>query len=94
MRCDEPRIQHDRGHRVIDQGPYRVIRHPGYVGVALWALAGPCLLCSWAALAPAGAVVLWLVLRTALEDALLRRELPGYADYAARVRWRWLPGVW
>lgn len=88
------RLQTDRDHRVIDAGPYRRVRHPGYLGLALWALAGPFLLLSWAALIPAAAVVAWVALRTALEDRFLRRELAGYADYAARVRWRLWPGLW
>jgi protein-S-isoprenylcysteine O-methyltransferase Ste14 len=88
------RIQEERGHRVIDTGPYRCIRHPGYVGLALWALATPFLLLSWSAFIPAGAVAAWLVLRTALEDSTLRRELDGYAEYAKRVRSRLLPMIW
>lgn len=88
------RIQKDLGHRVIDAGPYRVIRHPGYAGLALWALASPFLLRSSSALVPASAVIAWLLLRTALEDATLRRELPGYIEYAARVRFRFAPGIW
>jgi len=88
------RLQEELGHRVIDVGPYSVIRHPGYLGLALWGLAQPLLLGSWAAGVPAVMVVLWIALRTALEDAFLRRALPGYGDYAGRVRARLLPGVW
>lgn len=88
------RIQTEAGHRTIEAGPYRRIRHPGYAGLALWAAAGPLLLgSSWSA-APAVATVTWIVLRTALEDAVLRRELPGYADYARRVKRRLVPGAW
>lgn len=89
------RIQTDRGHRVIDRGPYRVVRHPGYLGTILgFCLAAPLVLRSGWAFAPAGAAVLVLVLRTALENRTLRRELAGYADYARRTRSRLLPGVW
>jgi protein-S-isoprenylcysteine O-methyltransferase Ste14 len=88
------RIQTDRGHRVIDGGPYRLVRHPGYVGLCLLAAGSPFLLLSRAALIPAGVVVIWIVLRTALEDALLRRELDGYAEFAQRTRYRLLPGIW
>lgn len=88
------RIQKEVGHRVVDDGPYRTLRHPGYAGLALWALATPFMLLSWRALIAAGGVVVWIGLRTALEDALLRRELPGYEAYAQRVRSRLVPGLW
>jgi protein-S-isoprenylcysteine O-methyltransferase Ste14 len=88
------RIQRERDHRVIDVGPYRSVRHPGNVGLSLWALASPFLLRSWVAFGPAAVVVGWLVLRTTLEDALLQRELDGYREYAARVRFRLIPGIW
>jgi protein-S-isoprenylcysteine O-methyltransferase Ste14 len=88
------RIQTDRGHRVATGGPYKVVRHPGYVGAAAFAAAAPLVLGSWVA-APIGFVTaLLLVLRTALEDRMLREELEGYREYAAAVRWRLVPGVW
>lgn len=88
------RIQSERGHRVVDQGPYRVIRHPSYLGSSLAYLAGPVLLgSSWAMVAGILGVALF-VTRAALEDATLRRELPGYAEYAQRVRYRLVPGLW
>jgi protein-S-isoprenylcysteine O-methyltransferase Ste14 len=88
------RIQHDRDHRVIDTGPYAVVRHPGYVGVAMIVLGLPLVLRSGWALAVAVISVLWLGLRTWLEDRTLQTELSGYAEYAERVRARLLPGVW
>ncbi|MHC4931710.1 MAG: methyltransferase family protein [Planctomycetota bacterium] len=89
------RIQTELDHRVIDSGPYRFVRHPGYVGTILgFLLATPMLLGSWWAFLPAISAAAWLVLRTCIEDRTLRRELPGYADYARRVRYRLLPGVW
>jgi protein-S-isoprenylcysteine O-methyltransferase Ste14 len=88
------RIQHDRDHRVIDTGPYAVVRHPGYVGVAMIVLGLPLVLRSGWALAVAVISVLWLGLRTWLEDRTLQAELSGYAEYAERVRARLLPGVW
>jgi protein-S-isoprenylcysteine O-methyltransferase Ste14 len=88
------RIQRDRGHTVASGGPYRFVRHPGYVGMAAFTLATPLLLGSRRALIPAGLTVAGLVLRTALEDRTLRRELDGYEDYTQQVRYRLLPGVW
>lgn len=88
------RIQKDRGHTVVDTGPYRAVRHPGYVGWIVTALAGPLLLGSAWALVPAAVGSVLMVARTALEDRTLRRELDGYEAYAARVRYRLLPGVW
>ncbi len=82
------------GQRVVDQGPYARVRHPGYAALALWALATPLVLRSRAAFVPAALTVAWVVLRTALEDAFLRRRLDGYAAYARRVRARLVPGVW
>ncbi len=88
------RIQSERGHRVIDTGPYRFVRHPGYVGFSGWSLSAPLLLGSWWAFAPAILTLAAIVIRTALEDRTLHEELPGYADYAERTRYRLLPGVW
>ncbi len=89
------RIQHDRDHTVCDRGPYHWVRHPGYVGAALgFPLATPLLLGSGWAFVPAVASALTLVLRTALEDRTLRRELAGYAEFAQRTRYRLLPGIW
>ena len=82
------------GQVVVDGGPYRTVRHPGYAGLALWALGSPLLLRSALALVPALLTAAWVVLRTALEDRMLRRELAGYEGYARRVRWRLLPGAW
>jgi protein-S-isoprenylcysteine O-methyltransferase Ste14 len=88
------RIQTNHGHRVIDQGPYAWIRHPGYVGFSGWILSTPLLLGSSQAFIPALIAVGLLVVRTALEDRTLRAELPGYAEYATRVRSRLVPGIW
>jgi len=88
------RIQTDHGHRVIDTGPYAYMRHPGYVGFAGWMLSTPLLLASAWAFIPALISVVLLVIRTELEDRTLHEELPGYAEYASRVRFRLIPGVW
>ncbi len=88
------RIQSERGHRVIDTGPYAFIRHPGYVGFFGWCVSAPLLLGSWWAFVPAIASVVGLVIRTALEDRTLLLELDGYAAYSERVRYRLIPGIW
>jgi len=88
------RIQHDRGHKVITTGPYAIVRHPMYVGAILGLVGAPLVLGSAWAFVPAGLTVLTFLCRTALEDRTLRRELPGYEDYAQRTRYRLAPGVW
>lgn len=88
------RIQTERGHAVIDKGPYGLVRHPGYVGGALLAVSLALALDSLVSLLPASVVVLTLIARTRAEDKMLQRELPGYADYALRVRHKWVPGLW
>lgn len=88
------RIQSERDHHVIDTGPYAYIRHPGYVFASLLAPGIAWSLGSWWALLPAIVVIAVLVLRTNLEDATLQRELPGYADFAQKTRFKWIPGVW
>lgn len=88
------RIDTERGHVVCDTGPYRFVRHPGYAGNVL-ALFGMVLALGSAwALIPAMAASTIAVVRTALEDRTLQAELPGYRDYARRVRYRLLPGVY
>jgi protein-S-isoprenylcysteine O-methyltransferase Ste14 len=88
------RIQTDRGQEVCSSGPYRFVRHPGYAGMIVYSIALPFGLGSWWAIIPALLVAVGFVVRTALEDRTLQVELPGYAEYAARVRCRLAPGVW
>ena len=88
------RIQKDRGHRVITTGPYRIVRHPGYVGAILWGISTPLIIGSVYGLIPGGIAVILLIIRTSLEDKLLRSELNGYVEYTKRVRYRLLPGLW
>jgi protein-S-isoprenylcysteine O-methyltransferase Ste14 len=88
------RIQADRGQSVTSAGPYKYVRHPGYVGMILQLLGTPFALASWRGLIPAACAAAAFVVRTALEDRTLKQELAGYADYARRVRYRLLPGVW
>lgn len=88
------RLQTDRGHQVVSSGPYRWMRHPGYAGALMSNLAIPLFLDAPWAFLPAVFLTIVLVIRTSLEDRTLQDELSGYHDYARRVRYRLLPGVW
>lgn len=88
------RIQKDRGHKVITTGPYKIVRHPGYVGAILWAVSAPLIIGSVYGLIPAGIAGLVLIIRTSLEDKTLHSELNGYAEYAGTVKYRLFPKVW
>jgi protein-S-isoprenylcysteine O-methyltransferase Ste14 len=88
------RIQDDRAHKPITSGPYKYVRHPGYVGMAFSALMIPLILGSWWGLIPGGIAATLIIIRTALEDKTLQLELPGYAEYAKQTRYRLIPGIW
>jgi protein-S-isoprenylcysteine O-methyltransferase Ste14 len=88
------RIQTDRGQTVVSGGPYRHVRHPMYIGIIIFFLCIPLVLGSGWGLIPAAAIGVLFVVRTALEDRMLTRELAGYAEYAQRTRFRLLPGIW
>jgi len=88
------RIQRDRGHVVCDGGPYRVVRHPGYAGNLLPLPGVVMALSSVWTLIPAAVALVITVIRTALEDRTLQEELPGYREYARRVRYRLVPGLY
>jgi protein-S-isoprenylcysteine O-methyltransferase Ste14 len=88
------RIQSDRGQTVCRRGPYRFVRHPGYVGFALQSLGTPLLLGSLWALIPGLLAAVLMVIRTTFEDRMLQAELPGYREYTQQVRYRLVPGVW
>jgi protein-S-isoprenylcysteine O-methyltransferase Ste14 len=88
------RIQTDRGHYVITEGPYRFLRHPGYAGAIVLLPATGFLLGSLYSLIPAAVNIVLLIIRTYLEDRTLQKELPGYADYAQKTRFRLVPGIW
>jgi protein-S-isoprenylcysteine O-methyltransferase Ste14 len=88
------RIQKERGHTVVTDGPYRVVRHPGYVGTIISFLATPVALGALWTYAVSGLMALVVVIRTALEDRTLIEELPGYAEYTQKTRYRLLPGIW
>lgn len=88
------RIQSDRGHRLIDTGPYAWVRHPGYAGALIAHVALPLALGSFWALVPALFGVGCFVVRTAHEDRFLSEHLAGYREYRERVPRRLLPGIW
>ncbi len=88
------KIQTDREHTVITNGPYAYVRHPGYAGSLLAFISLPVALGSLLALLPASAGLSLWVVRTYLEDRTLHKELDGYSQYASRVRWRLVPGIW
>ena len=88
------RIQEERAHAVASGGPYRFVRHPGYAANIVTMFAVSLLFGSLWALIPAALSALAFIVRTALEDKTLQRELDGYADYARQVRYRLVPGIW
>ncbi len=88
------RIQTDRGQTVCKDGPYRFVRHPGYVGGILFAIALGIILGSWWATIPQAIAAGMLVWRTGMEDRTLKAELPGYLEYSHETRYRLIPGIW
>ena len=90
----QSRVQHDRGQRVVDQGPYRLVRHPMYSSLIVLMVGVALLLGSWLALAPAVLIGIVLIVRTSFEDRMLTTALAGYADYTRSVPNRLVPGIW
>ena len=88
------RIQDERGHRVVSSGPYGWMRHPGYLGSLVASLGMPLLLDSLWAFIPVVIFGAFFIIRTRLEDRFLQENLPGYREYAQKVRYRLLPGIW
>jgi protein-S-isoprenylcysteine O-methyltransferase Ste14 len=88
------RIQSERGHQVVTAGPYRFVRHPGYAGMIVAAPCSGLALGSWLASAIGLLCAFLLLWRAGFEDRFLHQRLPGYGDYAGRVRYRLIPGVW
>ncbi|MEK6797843.1 MAG: isoprenylcysteine carboxylmethyltransferase family protein [Planctomycetota bacterium] len=88
------RIQKERGHHLVRSGPYRFVRHPGYLGLIVGMLSSPPALGSWVSMIPAIVFVGVILHRTVTEDRFLQANLPGYSEYSASVRFRLLPGVW
>ena len=88
------RIQTDRGHHVVKEGHYKVVRHPGYAGGLISWLAAPVFFSSWPLIIPTIIVMIANIIRTSKEDQTLQEELPGYKEYAREVEYRILPGIW
>ncbi|HUT22480.1 MAG TPA: isoprenylcysteine carboxylmethyltransferase family protein [Candidatus Bipolaricaulota bacterium] len=88
------RLQKDRGQLVCMTGPYKYVRHPGYVGGILMALSLGAIFGSLWALIPGGLAAIFLIIRTYLEDKTLKKELPGYLEYSKKVKYRLIPKIW
>lgn len=88
------KIQKERAHTVITSGPYRYVRHPMYAGMIFYLFCAPLLLGSWWGLLWGGVLLGVFAIRIQIEEGTLRKELPGYNEYAARVRYRLIPRVW
>jgi protein-S-isoprenylcysteine O-methyltransferase Ste14 len=88
------RIQSERGHTVVQHGPYRFVRHPMYASRIVLMIGVALTLGSWIALVPAALIALLLVVRTSFEDRMLTTELAGYREYARHVPERLVPGLW
>jgi len=87
-------LQVDRGHYVVDTGPYSLVRHPGYLGSTLMVLGVGLGLGSWLSVAGTLLLSIWTIRRTVIEDRFLVKTLAGYREYVKAVRWRLVPGIW
>ena len=88
------RIQKERAHKVIKSGPYRIMRHPGYLAGILFAVSIPLLIGSLFSYIPVSIYILLMIIRTWLEDMTLKKELNGYLDYSKQVKYRLIPWIW
>ncbi len=87
------RIQENRGHRVVTAGPYSYIRHPMYMGVIILVFSSSLALGSFLGFVPSALIGLLYIIRTILEDRMLKEELDGYQEYATKVKYRLIPGI-
>jgi len=88
------RIQKEKNHHVISTGPYKIVRHPGYLGMLLGSIALPLALGSVLAFIPLFIMIVLIVVRTYFEDITLQKELTGYPEYCKKVKYRLIPFVW
>jgi len=88
------RIQKERGQKVVSTGPYAIVRHPGYIAFILLYSSFPLIVGSFYALFASFFIALLFVIRTALEDATLQKELEGYVEYTKKTRFRLIPLIW
>lgn len=88
------RIQKERNHKLIKNGPYNIVRHPGYSAGILFAISIPFLIGSQVVFIAVGIYVILMILRTLLEDKTLQKELEGYSKYATQVKYRLFPSIW
>ncbi len=88
------RIQKDKNHKVIKSGPYKIIRHPGYLGMFLGSFPIPFAFGSKLSFYPVGIMLVLVIIRTYYEDKILRKELSGYIEYCEEVKYRLLPFIW
>ncbi|MGI5847428.1 MAG: methyltransferase family protein [Candidatus Cryptobacteroides sp.] len=88
------RIQEEKNHTVINTGPYKIVRHPGYLGMLMGSIALPLALGSVLALIPLFIMIVLIFIRTYYEDTILKKELTGYSEYCKEVQYRLIPFVW
>ena len=88
------KIQSERNQKVATTGPYRFVRHPMYAGGLFYFVGIPLMMGSWIGLALVPVFIVLLMIRIPIEERMLRKDLAGYDDYAARVRYRLVPGIW
>ncbi len=88
------RIQKEKNHNVINTGPYKIVRHPGYLGMLLGSIALPLAMGSVLALIPLSIMIVLIFVRTYYEDTTLQKELTGYSEYCREVKYRLIPFIW